>query len=66
LLPSAVEGKLLARQIPNSSLHLIPQGGHAVLLERDVNLHEILAQHGFLERKEQKIPAGLSVDAMAK
>jgi pimeloyl-ACP methyl ester carboxylesterase len=62
LLPSAVEGKLLTQQIPRSSLHLIPQGGHAVLLEREVNLHQILFEHGFLERKAEKSPVGLSLD----
>jgi pimeloyl-ACP methyl ester carboxylesterase len=51
LLPSAAEGKMLARQIPGSRLHLIPQGGHAVLLERDVNLHDILHKNQFLEYK---------------
>jgi pimeloyl-ACP methyl ester carboxylesterase len=60
LLPSAAEGRLLKQQIPRSDLHFIPEGGHAVLLERDVNLHEILHSHGFLERKEEKKPTGLS------
>ncbi len=66
LLPSAAEGKLLTQQIPRSSLYLIPQGGHAVLLERDVNLHEILRTRGFLTHKEEKIPANLSVDSAVK
>jgi pimeloyl-ACP methyl ester carboxylesterase len=74
LLPSAAEGKLLTYQIPRSSLHLIPEGGHAVLLERDVNLHEILCQHGFLcggadheeKRKEPKSHVGLSLDSLVK
>jgi pimeloyl-ACP methyl ester carboxylesterase len=48
LLPSQAEGKLLTRWIANARLHFIPQGGHAVLLERDVNLHEILCKNGFL------------------
>jgi pimeloyl-ACP methyl ester carboxylesterase len=62
LLPSAIEGRLLAQQIARSSLHYIPEGGHSVLLERDVDLHEILLMHGFLERKEEKEPVGLAVD----
>ncbi len=49
LLPSTAEGKMLARQIPRSRLHQIPQGGHAVLLERDVNLHDNLHKNQFLE-----------------
>jgi pimeloyl-ACP methyl ester carboxylesterase len=65
LLPSQVEGKFLAQQIPRSSLHFIPEGGHAVLLERDVILHEILSMHGFLAYKEEKDPVGLAVDQSA-
>ena len=48
LLPSEAEGKLLTRFIPDSRIHFIPQGGHAVLLERDVNLYDILDKTGFL------------------
>jgi pimeloyl-ACP methyl ester carboxylesterase len=62
LVPSQAEGRFLAQQMPRSSLHSIPQGGHSVLLERDVNLHKILSAHGFLERKEEKEPSGLAVD----
>ncbi len=62
LLPSAIEGRLLAQQITRSSLHFIPEGGHSVLLERDVNLHEILLMHGFLERKDEKELVGLALD----
>ncbi len=56
LLPSAAEGKLLTRMIPQSDLHFIPNGGHAVLLEQDIDLYEILRIHGFLEHKEEKNP----------
>lgn len=48
LLPSEAEGKLLHRWIPDSRRHFIPQGGHAVLLERAVHLDEILDKYGFL------------------
>ncbi len=48
LLPSKAEGKLLTQYIPKSQLHLIPEGGHAVLLERSINLHEILRTCAFL------------------
>ncbi|MCY7406114.1 MAG: alpha/beta hydrolase [Alkalinema sp. CAN_BIN05] len=48
LLPSKVEGKLLTQNIPGSQLYLIPDGGHAVLLERMIDLHEILRTCGFL------------------
>ncbi len=59
LLPSEAEGKLLNQNIPRSDLHFIPNGGHAVLLERDVDLEEILRIHGFLANKEEKNPVAL-------
>ncbi len=59
LLPSAAEGKLLTQNIPRSDLHFIPDGGHAVLLERDIDLQEILRIHGFLEHKEEKHPIAI-------
>ena len=59
LLPSEAEGKLLKQWIPQADLHFIPDGGHAVLLERDVDLQEILRIHGFLEDKEAKNPVPL-------
>lgn len=48
LLPSKAEGKLLTQYIPKSQLHLIPEGGHAVLLERSIDLHTILRTCAFL------------------
>ena len=48
LLPSKAEGKLLTQNIPGSQLHLIPDGGHAVLLERSIDLHKILRTCSFL------------------
>jgi pimeloyl-ACP methyl ester carboxylesterase len=66
LLPSQIEGNMLMQQIPRSSLHLIPQGGHAVLLEREVNLHSILDQHGFLEQIAEKSPSGLPAESKMK
>jgi pimeloyl-ACP methyl ester carboxylesterase len=62
LLPSAMEGRLLTREIPRSHLHNIPHGGHAVLLEQDVNLHDILHLRGFLEGKEEKNLIGLALE----
>ena len=48
LLPSKAEGELLTQDIPGSQLYLIPDGGHAVLLERMIDLHEILRTCAFL------------------
>jgi pimeloyl-ACP methyl ester carboxylesterase len=48
LLPSKAEGELLTQYIPKSQLHLIPEGGHAVLLERSIDLQKILRTCAFL------------------
>ncbi|MGB5769465.1 MAG: alpha/beta hydrolase [Crocosphaera sp.] len=48
LLPSVEEGKQLVNYFPNSSLTILPKSGHACLLEKDVNLLEILQKHNFL------------------
>jgi pimeloyl-ACP methyl ester carboxylesterase len=48
LLPSKREAKSLQARFPNSQLTLLPNSGHACLLERDTNLQKIMRQHGFL------------------
>ncbi|BAT52908.1 Alpha/beta hydrolase fold protein [Nostoc sp. NIES-3756] len=56
LLPSVNEVTRLANLIPNSQAVILPQCGHACLLEEDVNLYEILQFNKFLEIKSPKIP----------
>lgn len=48
LLPSQRETRSLQSRFPNSTSLLLPDSGHACLLERDVNLQKILHQHQFL------------------
>jgi pimeloyl-ACP methyl ester carboxylesterase len=48
LLPSSAEVQTLATYLPDSKIHILPNSGHACLLETDVNLHEILKEHDFL------------------
>lgn len=49
LLPSVSEVERLANIIPHSQKLILPDSGHACLLEEDVNLYEILQSHDFLE-----------------
>ncbi|WP_414575095.1 alpha/beta fold hydrolase [Anabaena sp. CCY 9402-a] len=51
LLPSVSEIQRLANIIPNSRTLVLPESGHACLLEEGVNLYEILQSHNFLEIK---------------
>jgi pimeloyl-ACP methyl ester carboxylesterase len=55
LLPSVSEVKRIANIIPNSKTVILPECGHACLLEQDVNLYEILQAHHFLEEKYHKL-----------
>lgn len=52
LLPSVEEAKYLMRLLPHSQLHLLPHSGHACLLEKDVNLYEILRSAHFLPQSQ--------------
>jgi pimeloyl-ACP methyl ester carboxylesterase len=55
LLPSVSEATRLANIISHSQKVILPNSGHACLLEQDVNLYEILQVNNFLEIKSPKI-----------
>jgi pimeloyl-ACP methyl ester carboxylesterase len=42
LLPSSSEVSILARMLPNSKTLLLPNSGHACLLERDIHLTDLI------------------------
>ena len=48
LLPSVAEVQRLARILPDSTVVVLPDSGHACLLEADVNLYELMQEHHFL------------------
>ena len=49
LLPSVREIAKLADILPNTRTFILPNSGHACLLEKDVNLYQILKNQDFLE-----------------
>ncbi len=49
LLPSLAEAKRLVSFLPNAKMVVLPQSGHACLLEADINLYEIMKTHNFLD-----------------
>lgn len=54
LLPSVSEIEYLLEHFPNAKMTILPDSGHACLLETDVNLYEIFRENDFLpEGKEQ-------------
>ncbi len=48
LLPSEAEAKHLNNIFPNSQTITLPHSGHACLVERDINLYEILLSANFI------------------
>jgi len=48
LLPSTTEALRLANIFPSSTIVILPESGHACLLEKDINLYEIMRQNDFL------------------
>jgi pimeloyl-ACP methyl ester carboxylesterase len=48
LLPSVEESQELVNCFPNSSLTILPESGHACLLEKDINLLKVLEENNFL------------------
>jgi pimeloyl-ACP methyl ester carboxylesterase len=49
LLPSVADARYLLSKIPQGKLVVLPDSGHACLLERDVNLYQIMKSQQFLE-----------------
>jgi pimeloyl-ACP methyl ester carboxylesterase len=50
LLPSVAEAKRLIQQLPAAKLTILPNSGHACLLETDIHLKDILHHHACLPR----------------
>ncbi|NET54812.1 MAG: alpha/beta hydrolase [Symploca sp. SIO2E6] len=48
LLPSVKEAERLVNCLPNAKMLVLPQSGHACLLEKDVNLFRIIEDQNFL------------------
>ncbi|WP_404785127.1 alpha/beta fold hydrolase [Altericista sp. CCNU0014] len=48
LLPSIADARHLVSLLPNAKLFILPNSGHACLLEKDVNLYRILQEQDFL------------------
>jgi len=55
LLPSVTEAERLVNCIPNAKMFVLPQSGHACLLEKDVNLFGIMEDQNFLPSYLSKV-----------
>jgi pimeloyl-ACP methyl ester carboxylesterase len=52
LLPSFNEAERLVSIFPNAQMCILPDSGHACLLEADVNLYKIMQAQHFLDNRE--------------
>lgn len=57
LLPSLDEAKRLVSIFPNSKMVVLPQCGHACLLETDTNLYKIMKANDFLDSSAEAVEA---------
>jgi pimeloyl-ACP methyl ester carboxylesterase len=55
LLPSLSEAKRLSSYLPSARIHVLPNSGHASLLESEVNLYDLLATYNFLSHPQQVV-----------
>jgi pimeloyl-ACP methyl ester carboxylesterase len=55
LLPSLDEARRLANILPNSKMVVLPDSGHACLLETDTNLYEIMKDNHFLDTQVETV-----------
>lgn len=53
ILPSVEEVKHLAQIFPQATVVTLPHSGHACLVEEDINLYQIMAARGFVERSHK-------------
>ncbi|MCL1474407.1 alpha/beta fold hydrolase [Argonema antarcticum] len=53
LLPSVTEAERLANSLPNAQTVVLPESGHACLLEKDVNLYQIMKDCKFLPSRDK-------------
>lgn len=51
LLPSVEEAQKLTRLLPQAQMTVLPQSGHACLLETEINLYQILVKQNFIPAK---------------
>ena len=54
LLPSVAEVEYLLEHFPNAKMTILPESGHACLLETDVNLYNILKENDFLPQGQRQ------------
>ncbi len=60
LLPSVEEAKKLVDLLPNAHMTVLPQSGHACLIETEINLYQILVEQNFIPAKSNLLLKSIS------
>jgi pimeloyl-ACP methyl ester carboxylesterase len=63
LLPSVQEARRLVNIFPNSKIALLPDSGHACLLEHNINLYQILQEQNFIELHSKAFREGVRISS---
>jgi pimeloyl-ACP methyl ester carboxylesterase len=50
LLPSVLEARFLTRTLPNAQMVVLPDSGHACLLENDIDLYTLIQAYSVAEK----------------
>ncbi|KEI66358.1 alpha/beta fold hydrolase [Planktothrix agardhii] len=55
LLPSVLEARFLTQTLPNAQMVVLPDSGHACLLERDTDLYTIIQAYSVAEECDRRV-----------
>ena len=55
LLPSVLEARFLTQTLPNAQMVVLPDSGHACLLERDTDLYTIIQAYSVAEESDRRV-----------
>jgi len=55
LLPSVLEGQFLTQTLPNAQMVVLPDSGHACLLENDIDLYTLIQAYSVTEESDRMV-----------
>ncbi|WRH66990.1 MAG: alpha/beta hydrolase [Planktothrix sp. GU0601_MAG3] len=55
LLPSVLEAKFLTQTLPNAQMVVLPDSGHACLLENDIDLYALIQAYSVSEECDRLV-----------
>ncbi|MGL4501138.1 MAG: alpha/beta fold hydrolase, partial [Planktothrix sp.] len=55
LLPSVLEARFLTQALPNAQMVVLPDSGHACLLENDIDLYTLIQAYCVFEESDRRV-----------